>query len=335
MDLTNERIIVTGGAGFLGRFVRERLLARGVPEDAIFIPRRADYDLTQLDAVTRMYDDADATVVIHLAAEVGGIGANRDHPGRFFYANAAMGLHLIDQGRKRGMKKFVQTGTVCAYPKHAPIPFKEEDLWNGFPEETNAPYGVAKKALFTMLEAYRAEYGMASAVVVPVNLYGPHDNFDLETSHVIPGLIRKCCEAADRHDAELAVWGTGTATREFLYVEDAAEGIVAAAERVSEPTPINLGTGREVKIRDLVGMIVELTGFEGEIAWDASKPDGQPRRCLDTSKAESMMNWKAGVRLEDGLERTIDFFRRNQGDVREVTYGRKGKRGPNTVEREA
>ena len=335
MDLTNERIIVTGGAGFLGRFVRERLLARGVPEAAIFIPRRVDYDLTQLDAVTRMYDDADATVVIHLAAEVGGIGANRDHPGRFFYANAAMGLHLIDQARKREMKKFVQTGTVCAYPKHAPIPFKEEDLWNGFPEETNAPYGVAKKALFTMLDAYKAEYGLPSAVVVPVNLYGPHDNFDLETSHVIPGLIRKCCEAADRNDPELAVWGTGTASREFLYVEDAAEGIVAAAERVDEPTPINLGTGREVLIRDLVGMIVKLTGFEGEIAWDASKPDGQPRRCLDTSKATRMMEWTAGVELEDGLKRTVDFFRENQGSVREVTYGRRNGGGPNTITRDA
>ncbi len=282
-----------------------------------------------------MYDDADATVVIHLAAEVGGIGANRDHPGRFFYANAAMGLHLIDQARKREMKKFVQTGTVCAYPKHAPIPFKEEDLWNGFPEETNAPYGVAKKALFTMLDAYRAEYGLPSAVVVPVNLYGPHDNFDLETSHVIPGLIRKCCEATDRNDPVLAVWGTGTASREFLYVEDAAEGIVAAAERVEEPTPINLGTGREVKIRDLVEMIVELTGFEGEIAWDASKPDGQPRRCLDTSKATRMMDWTAGVELEDGLKRTIDFFRANQGSVREVTYGRRSGGGPNTITRDA
>ena len=335
LDLSNERIIVTGGAGFLGRFVRERLLARGVPEESIFIPRRVDYDLTQLDAVNRMYDDADASVVIHLAAEVGGIGANRDHPGRFFYANAAMGLHLIDQARKRGFQKFVQTGTVCAYPKHAPIPFKEEDLWNGFPEETNAPYGVAKKALFTMLDAYRHEYGLKSAVLVPVNLYGPHDNFDLETSHVIPGLIRKCCEATDRHDPELSVWGTGTASREFLYVEDAAEGIVAAAERVDEPTPINLGTGREVKIRELVEMIVELTGFDGRVAWDASKPDGQPRRCLDTSKAKRMMDWEAEVKLEDGLRRTIDFFRANQGSVREVTYGRKRNHGPNTVEREA
>lgn len=334
MDLTKERLAVTGGAGFLGRFVCERLIARGVPADSIFVPRRADYDLTQLEAVSRMYDDSQATVVIHLAAEVGGIGANRDHPGRFFYANAAMGLHLIDQARKRQVKKFIQTGTVCAYPKHAPIPFKEEDLWNGFPEETNAPYGVAKKALFTMLEAYKTEYGLDSAVLVPVNLYGPHDNFDLETSHVIPGLIRKCCEATDRKDSQLVVWGTGTASREFLYVEDAAEGIVAAAERVADPTPINLGTGREVKIRDLVEMIVALTGFEGEVVWDSTKPDGQPRRCLDTSKATRLMSWTAGVELEEGLRRTIEFFRSNQGNVREVIYGKRSGAGPNAVLRQ-
>lgn len=324
MNLANERIIVTGGAGFLGRFVCEALRSRGVPAESIFVPRRADFDLTQLDAVTRMYDEADASVVIHLAAEVGGIGANRDHPGRFFYANAAMGLHLIDQARKRNVKKFVQTGTVCAYPKHAPIPFKEEDLWNGFPEETNAPYGVAKKALFTMLEAYKAEYGLDSAVVVPVNLYGPHDNFDLATSHVIPGLIRKCCEATDRRDPELVVWGTGTASREFLYVEDAAEGIVAATERVGDPTPINLGTGQEVKIRDLVKQIVDLTGYNGQVVWDATKPDGQPRRCLDTSKASRLMDWSASVELDEGLRRTIEFFRSNQGNLREVSYGKRG-----------
>jgi len=258
--------------------------------------------------------------VIHLAAEVGGIGANQKHPGRFFFANAAMGMHLIEQGRKRGIKKFVQTGTVCAYPKFAEVPFREEALWEGYPEETNAPYGVAKKSLFVMLDGYYREYGFKSSVVVPVNLYGPGDNFDLETSHVIPALIRKCVEARDRGDSHIDCWGTGSASREFLYVEDAAEGIVKALEVIDEPVPINLGTGSETTIRALVEMVARLTGFEGELRWDASKPDGQPRRCLDTTRAKSMLGWEAGVGLVEGLAITIDWFR-GQDEIREVVYG--------------
>ncbi|MEM1098502.1 MAG: GDP-L-fucose synthase [Planctomycetota bacterium] len=320
MDLSKHRIIVTGGGGFLGHFVVNALRERGVPDDAIFVPRRSDYDLTELPAVQRMYDDANADVVIHLAAEVGGIGANRLHPGRFFYANAAMGLHLIDEARKRGVQKFVQTGTVCAYPKFAPVPFNEDDIWNGYPEETNAPYGVAKKALFVMLEAYRAEYGLDSAVVVPVNLYGPHDNFDLETSHVIPALIRKCVDAKESGADSVVCWGTGSASREFLYVEDAAEGIVTACERVEDPTPINLGTGSEIRIRELMELIVEIVGFEGGLTWDHTKPDGQPRRCLDTSKAQRMMRWEAQVNLEEGLRRTVDWYMSHRGNLREVRF---------------
>lgn len=320
MDWTGSRVIVTGGAGFLGGVVCEKLKGRGVAADRLFVPRRADYDLTEESDVVRMYDDFEADVVIHLAAEVGGIGANREHPGRFFYANAAMGMHLIEHGRRRGLGRFVQTGTVCAYPKHTPVPFREEELWNGYPEETNAPYGVAKKALFVMLDAYRREYGMASAVVVPVNLFGPNDNFDPRTSHVIPALIRKCVEARDRGDEAITCWGTGAASREFLYVDDAAEGICRAAEAMDEPTPINLGTGREVPIRELVETIARLTGFEGRIDWDTSKPDGQPRRCLDTRRAAELLGWRAKVDLEDGLRRTIEWFEA-QDSVREVRYG--------------
>jgi len=320
MDWTGSRVIVTGGAGFLGGVVCEKLKGRGVAADRLFVPRRADYDLTEESDVVRMYDDFEADVVIHLAAEVGGIGANREHPGRFFYANAAMGMHLIEHGRRRGLGRFVQTGTVCAYPKHTPVPFREEELWNGYPEETNAPYGVAKKALFVMLDAYRREYGMASAVVVPVNLFGPNDNFDPRTSHVIPALIRKCVEARDRGDEAITCWGTGAASREFLYVDDAAEGICRAAEAMDEPTPINLGTGREVPIRELVETIARLTGFEGRIDWDTSKPDGQPRRCLDTRRAAELLGWRAEVDLEDGLRRTIEWFEA-QDSVREVRYG--------------
>ena len=320
MDWTGSRVIVTGGAGFLGGVVCEKLKGRGVAADRLFVPRRADYDLTEESDVVRMYDDFEADVVIHLAAEVGGIGANREHPGRFFYANAAMGMHLIEHGRRRGLGRFVQTGTVCAYPKHTPVPFREEELWNGYPEETNAPYGVAKKALFVMLDAYRREYGMASAVVVPVNLFGPNDNFDPRTSHVIPALIRKCVEARDRGDEAITCWGTGAASREFLYVDDAAEGICRAAEAMDEPTPINLGTGREVPIRELVETIARLTGFEGRINWDTSKPDGQPRRCLDTRRAAELLGWRAKVDLEDGLRRTIEWFEA-QDSVREVRYG--------------
>ncbi len=309
IDLTQMRITVTGGAGFLGSFVRESLRKRGVTDEQIFVPRRADYDLTQQTDVERMYDDAKPDVVIHLAAEVGGIGANREHPGRFFFANMAMGMLLIEQARIRNIRKFVHTGTVCAYPKFAPVPFKEDDIWNGYPEETNAPYGVAKKACFVMLDGYQREYGLKSCVLVPVNLYGPGDNFDPRSSHVIPALIRKCEEARLAGDGKMVCWGTGSASREFLYVEDAAEGIVRGAERLDVPTPINLGTGREIKIKALVELIAKLTGFEGQIEWDSSKPDGQPRRCLDTTQAKNQLDWTAGTDFETGLRATIDWWR--------------------------
>jgi len=321
LNLKDKKITLTGGAGFLGGFVIDALKQRGVTDEQIFVPRRKDYDLTKEADVVRMYDDATPDVVIHLAAEVGGIGANQKHPGRFFFANAAMGLHLIEHGRQRGIEKFVQTGTVCAYPKFAPVPFNEDELWNGYPEETNAPYGIAKKALFVMLDGYRREFGLASSVVVPVNLYGPHDNFDLETSHVIPALIRKCIEARDSGAESIRCWGTGSASREFLYVEDAAEGIVVATEKMSEPTPINLGTGQEITIKDLVELVARLSKFEGKVLWDATKPDGQPRRCLDTSKAKRLMDWQAQVGFEEGLRRTIAWFEQHRGEVREVVYG--------------
>lgn len=316
-ELSGKRIIVTGGAGFLGRHVLEALQRRGVPRGSIFVPRRREFDLTNLVDCARLYREAfpghRADVVLHLAAEVGGIGANRANPGRYFYANMAMAMHLIEQARLDGLiergGKFVQVGTICAYPNHTPVPFREEDLWNGYPEVTNAPYGVAKKAAWQMLDAYRLQYGMRSAYVLPVNLYGPHDNFDLDTSHVIPALIRKCVEAQQRGEDRIVVWGTGSASREFLYVDDAAEGIVRAAEALDEPVPVNLGAGFEIKIRDLVELIARLTGFKGELEWDTSKPDGQPRRCLDTSRAEKLMGWKAQVGFEEGLRRTIDWYR--------------------------
>jgi GDP-L-fucose synthase len=268
-----------------------------------------EYDLTDESSVEGMYADLAPEVVIHLAAQVGGIGANLANPGRYFYANMAMALHLIEHARRAGIDKFVQVGTICAYPKLTPVPFREEDLWNGYPEETNAPYGVAKKAAMVMLDGYHRQYGLAGAFVLPVNLYGPGDNFDLETSHVIPALIRKCVEAQDRGDDHIVVWGTGRVSREFLYVEDAAEGILRAGEVMDEPTPINLGTNREITIKDLVNLIVKLTGFEGEVRWDESKPDGQPRRCLDTSRAKQLLGWEAQVGFEDGLKNTIEWWR--------------------------
>jgi GDP-L-fucose synthase len=309
LDLSSQRIVVTGGAGFLGRAVMRVLRERGVPEDRIVVPRRRDYDLTIEADVERLYDTARPDVVIHLAAEVGGIGANMAHPGRFFYANMAMGLHLVEHARRRSLRKFVHTGTVCAYPKHCPVPFREEDIWNGYPEETNAPYGVAKKAIFVMLDGYRREYGLASAVVVPVNLYGPGDNFNPASSHVIPALIRKCEEARLASAPEVVCWGTGAATREFLYVDDAAEGIVRAAEVMDEPVPINLGGGIEIAIRDLVEMIAVACDYSGRIAWDTSKPDGQPRRGLDISRAKSLLGWSPTQEFETGLKTTVEWWR--------------------------
>jgi GDP-L-fucose synthase len=284
-----------------------------VSPERIVVPRRRDFDLTLEGDVARLYDTARPDVVIHLAAEVGGIGANMAHPGRFFYANMAMGLHLVEQARRRGLETFVHTGTVCAYPKHAPIPFREQDIWNGYPEETNAPYGVAKKAIFVMLDGYRREYGLRSAVVVPVNLYGPGDNFDPASSHVIPALIRKCEEARRASAAEVVCWGTGNATREFLHVEDAAEGVVRAAEVMDEPVPINLGGGREIAIRDLVTRIASACGYAGRITWDTSKPDGQPRRALDISRARELLGWEPRQDFDAGLEATVAWWRAHGG----------------------
>ncbi len=317
MDMQSKRIIVTGGAGFLGKKVCAQLVARGAKEENIFIPRREQFDLTTEDACKRLYAEAfagkPADVVIHLAAEVGGIGANQAHPGRYFYANMAMALHLIEQFRASGLiehgAKFVQAGTICAYPKFTPVPFREDELWNGYPEETNAPYGVAKRAAWQMLDAYRLQYGMKSTYLLPVNLYGPGDNFDPQSSHVIPALIRKSVEAVDRRSDHMLCWGTGKVSREFLYVDDAAAGIVRAVEIMDEPTPINLGTGMEITIKDLVELIAELTGFTGALQWDSSKPDGQPRRCLDTSRASELLGWNAVVDFRTGLQQTIQWWR--------------------------
>lgn len=310
LHLDGQRIVVTGGAGFLGRAVIDALRRRGAVDVAI--PRRRDYDLTKEGDVARLYADMRPDVVLHLAAEVGGIGANMDNPGRYFFANMAMALHLIEHARINRIRKFVQVGTICAYPKFTPVPFREEELWNGYPEETNAPYGVAKKAAMVMLDGYRRQYGLAGAYVLPVNLYGPWDNFDLHTSHVIPALVRKCVEAIDAGRPFIECWGTGSASREFLFVEDAAEGVVRAAEVMDDPTPINLGTNMEITIRDLVALIARLTGFTGEIRWDATKPDGQPRRCLDTARAERLLGWRAKVGFEEGLRRTIEWYRQHR-----------------------
>ncbi len=307
--IADKKIVVTGGAGFLGSFLCKQLEAAGAGD--LFIPRSAQYDLTEQDAVRQLYADAKPDMVIHLAAEVGGIGANRSNPGRYFYANMAMGLHLIEEARKLRLEKFVQVGTVCAYPKFAPVPFREDDLWNGYPEETNAPYGVAKKSLLVMLQAYRQQYDLNGIYLLPVNLYGPRDNFDLETSHVIPALIRKFIAARDEKSPEVVAWGTGSASREFLYVEDAARAIVAATELFNGDQPVNLGTSHEITIRELVELIAKLTGYEGKVVWDTTKPDGQPRRKLDTTRAAQLFDFEAAIGLEEGLAKTISWWETN------------------------
>ncbi len=313
--LENKRITVTGGAGFLGRNVVEKLKENGCND--IFIPRHKDYDLVKMEDVKRLYSDAKPDIVIHLAAVVGGIGANSENPGRFFYDNLMMGVQMMEQGRLNGVEKFVALGTICCYPKFTPVPFKEEDLWNGYPEETNAPYGLAKKMLLVQSQAYRQQYGFNSIFLLPVNLYGPGDNFDPCCSHVIPALIKKCFDAIEAEDDEIVVWGTGKATREFLYVGDAAEGIILAAERYNKSDPVNLGAGFEISIKDLVDMIVKITGFNGKVVWDASKPDGQPRRCLDVSKAEREFGFRAKMGFEEGLRKTVEWYKENSKHLSE------------------
>jgi GDP-L-fucose synthase len=307
MDLKAASIIVTGGSGFLGRHLVARLRRAGC--DRVFVPRSAEYDLTREDDVRRLLVQQRPDVVIHLAALVGGIGANRAAPGSFLYKNLMMGSQLIEHSRLAGVARFVMVGTICSYPKFTPVPFKESDLWMGYPEETNAPYGLAKKLLIVQLQAYREQYGFNGVNVLPVNLYGPGDNFDLTTSHVIPALIRKCVEARDRGDNVLTVWGTGTPTREFLHVEDAARAIHLAAERLETSDPVNIGSGREIRIADLAKMIALKTGFRGEIRFDARKPDGQPRRCLDVSRARELLGFSAEVELDEGLEETIAWYK--------------------------
>jgi len=305
-ELAKKRIVVTGGAGFLGRLVVRKLEERGCQD--IFVPMSRDYDLVDNEAVKRLYRDAKPDVVIHLAAAVGGIGANRKNPGKFFYENLMMGVQMMEQGRLFGIEKFVAVGTVCAYPKFTPLPFREEELWNGYPEETNAPYGLAKKMLLVQSQAYRQQYGFNAIFLLPANLYGPGDNFDIESSHVIPALIVKMFDAQEKGDSQTVVWGTGKVTREFLYVEDAAEGIVLATERYNKDMPVNLGAGFEITISELTTLITKLTGYHGEIAWDTTRPEGQPRRMLDTQRALQEFGFKAKVSLEEGLKRTIEWY---------------------------
>jgi GDP-L-fucose synthase len=306
----NKRVAVTGGAGFLGSFVVEKLQERNCKD--IFVPRSRDYNLVELGAIKRLYKDSKPDIVIHLAAKVGGIGANLANPGKFFYDNLMMGVQMMEVGRQVGIEKFVAFGTICAYPKFTPVPFKEEDLWNGYPEETNAPYGLAKKMLLVQAQSYRQQYDFNAIYLLPVNLYGPRDNFDPLSSHVIPALIKKCIDGIKSNDSQITVWGTGKPTREFLYVEDAAEGILLATEHYDKPDPVNLGAGFEISIKDLVELIVKLTGFKGEIIWDITKPDGQPRRCLDVSRAETEFGFRAKMGFEEGLKRTVEWYKKNR-----------------------
>ena len=315
---TNKRVVVTGGAGFLGSFVVEQLREKGCRN--IIVPRSPDCDLVQMPAVRRLYEESNPDIVIHLAARVGGIGANQSNPGRFYYDNLMMGAQLIEVGRERGLEKFVAIGTICAYPKFAPVPFKEDDLWAGYPEETNAPYGLAKKMMLVQSQAYRTQYGFNSIVLFPVNLYGPRDNFDLETSHVVPALIRKCAEAKEAGASEIILWGDGTPTREFLYVEDAAEGILLAAEQYDDSRPLNLGTGEEITIRKLASLIAEEVGYRGRITWDTTKPNGQPRRCVDVSRLKQTLGFQAKHSLREGLKKTIRWYHANRQSLREVHF---------------
>lgn len=308
--LQGKRIVVTGGHGFLGRYSVEQL-QRYQPAE-LFTPRSSEYDLRDRDAVAGMYSDLKPDVVVHLAAVVGGIGANRENPGRYFYENLIMGTELIEYGRRAGIDKFVAVGTICAYPKFTPVPFREDELWNGYPEETNAPYGLAKKMMLVQSQAYRQQYGFNGIYLLPVNLYGPHDNFDLHSSHVIPALIRKFDEAVQSGAAQVPVWGDGSASREFLYVEDAARGIALAADRYNGSDPVNLGSGMEITIKELAVMIAEMSGFQGELVWETDKPNGQPRRCLDVSRAKELFGFQAETKFTEGLRKTIAWYRENR-----------------------
>ncbi len=305
----NKKILVTGGNGFLGSCIVEKLMKRGVRKENIEIPRSKICDLREKEKCKKVVKDKD--IVIHLAAVVGGIGANRKNPGKFFYDNAIMGIHLIHESWKANVQKFVAVGTICAYPKFTPVPFKEENLWNGYPEETNAPYGLAKKMMLVQCQGYRQQYGFNGIFLLPVNLYGPGDNFDVESSHVIPALIRKCVTAIENDEKEIVCWGDGSATREFLYVEDCAEGILLATEKYNKPEPVNLGAGFEISIKNLVELIAELTGFDGKIVWDKTKPNGQPRRCLDVSKAKEEFGFEAKTNFREGLKKTIKWYLKN------------------------
>ena len=305
-----QRVVLTGGAGFLGSVVVQKLAERGCR--SIFVPRSRQYDLRERDDIVRVYETVKPHIVIHLAATVGGIGANRANPGRFFYDNAIMGIQLMEYARRYSVNKFVAVGTVCAYPKFTPVPFSEDELWNGYPEETNAPYGLAKKMILVQAQGYRAQYGFDAIYLLPVNLYGPRDNFDLETSHVIPALIRKCVEAKECGRQEIELWGDGSSTREFLYVEDAAEGIVLATERYDESEPVNLGSGEEISIRNLVTMVAAEVGFQGAVRWDLTKPNGQPRRSLDTSRAKKAFGFESRTQLQEGIAKTVAWYLENK-----------------------